>query len=164
MRGLIGIMCFLLCVGVDAREPLTVIYDSGDTLPLEPYLPKRVPHEEATLQEKKDQLPFNLPITTPSMQPGKATVTPKALRYLQRPLFLVGADQVSRDWLAEKRELLARIGAVGLLVEAKDRQEVEAVLKIAEGLRLVPASAESFATQLGLTHYPILLSKEGWEQ
>lgn len=164
MRGLIGIMCLLLCVGVDAREPLTVIYDSGDTLPLEPYLPKRAPREEATLQEKKDQLPFNLPITTPSMQPGKATVTPKALRYLQRPLFLVGADQVSKDWLAEKREQLVRIGAVGLLVEAKDRQEVEAVLKIAEGLRLVPASAESFATQLGLTHYPILLSKEGWEQ
>ena len=164
MRGLIGIMCFLLCVGVDAREPLTVIYDSGDTLPLEPYLPKRAPREKATLQEKKDQLPFNLPITTPSMQPGKATVTPKALRYLQRPLFLVGADQVSKDWLAEKREQLVRIGAVGLLVEAKDRQEVEAVLKIAEGLRLVPASAESFATQLGLTHYPILLSKEGWEQ
>jgi len=164
MRGLIGIMCFLLCVGVDAREPLTVIYDSGDTLPLEPYLPKRAPREEVTLQEKKDQLPFNLPITTPSMQPGKITVTPKALRYLQRPLFLVGADQVSKDWLAEKREQLARIGAVGLLVEAKDRQEVEAVLKIAEGLRLVPASAEGFATRLGLTHYPILLSKEGWEQ
>jgi integrating conjugative element protein (TIGR03765 family) len=98
------------------------------------------------------------------MQPGKTTVTPKALRYLQRPLFLVGADQVSKDWLAEKREQLVRIGAVGLLVEAKDRQEVEAVLKIAEGLRLVPASADSFATQLGLTHYPILLSKEGWEQ
>lgn len=164
MRGLIGIMCFLLCVGVDAREPLTVIYDSGDTLPLEPYLPKRAPPEETTLQEKKDQLPFNLPITTPSMQPGKATVTPKALRYLQRPLFLVGADQMSRDWLAEKRDQLVRIGAVGLLVEAKDRQEVEAVLKIAEGLRLVPASADGFATQLGLTHYPILLSKEGWEQ
>jgi len=163
MRGLIGIMCFLLCVGVDAREPLTVIYDSGDTLPLEPYLPKRAPPEETTLQEKKDQLPFNLPITTPSMQPGKATVTPKALRYLQRPLFLVGADQMSRDWLAEKRDQLVRIGAVGLLVEAKDRQEVEAVLKIAEGLRLVPASADGFATQLGLTHYPILLSKEGWE-
>ena len=164
MRGLIGIMCFLLCVGVDAREPLTVIYDSGDTLPLEPYLPKRAPREKVTHQEKKDQLPFNLPITTPSMQPGKATVTPKALRYLQRPLFLVGADQMSRDWLAEKRDQLVRIGAVGLLVEAKDRQEVEAVLKIAEGLRLVPASADGFATQLGLTHYPILLSKEGWEQ
>lgn len=164
MRGLVGVLCVLLCLGANAREPLTVIYDSGDTLPLEPYLPKRAPREDVTIPEKKGQLPFNLPITTPSMQPGKVTVTPKELRYLQRPLFFVGADQASRDWLAAKRKQLVSIGAVGLLVEAKDYQEIEAVLKIAEGLRLVPASAEGFATRLGLTHYPILLSKEGWEQ
>ena len=164
MRGLFGLICLLLCLGAHAREPLTVIYDSGDTLPLEPYLPKRTPQEKTTIQGANRQSPFNLPITTPSMLPGKVTVTPKALRYLQRPLFLVGADQVSRDWLVEKREQLIRIGAVGLLIEAKDRQEIEAVLVIAEGLRLVPASAESFATKLGLSHYPILLSKEGWEQ
>lgn len=164
MRNLVGVLCVLLCLGANAREPLTVIYDSGDTLPLEPYLPKRVRHEKVLSQKKKDPLPFNLPITTPSMQPGKVTVTPKALRYLQRPLFLVGADQFSRDWLTEKREQLVSIGAVGLLVEAKDLQEVEVVLSIAEGLRLVPASAEDFATRLGLSHYPILLSKEGWEQ
>ncbi len=164
MRGLFGLLCLLLCLGAHAREPLTVIYDSGDTLPLEPYLPKRAPQEETTTQDTNRQLPFKLPITTPSMQPGKVTVTPKALRYLQRPLFLVGSDQKSRNWLAEKREQLIRIGAVGLLVEAKDRQEVEAVLAIAEGLRLVPASAEGFAAKLGLSHYPVLLSKEGWEQ
>ena len=164
MRGLFGLLCLLLCLGAHAREPLTVIYDSGDTLPLEPYLPKRAPQEKVTTQKKNGQLAFKLPITTPSMQPGKVTASPKALRYLQQPLFLVGADQVSRDWLAERREQLIQLGAVGLLVEAKDRQEVEAVLAIAEGLRLVPASAEGFAAKLGLTHYPILLSKEGWEQ
>lgn len=164
MRGLFGLIFLLLCLGAHAREPLTVIYDSGDTLPLEPYLPKRAPQEKTTVQDAKRQLPFTLPITTPSMKPGKVTVTPKALRYLQRPLFLVGSDHASRDWLVKKREQLIRIRAIGLLVEAKDRQEVEAVLAVAKGLRLVPASAESFATKLGLSHYPILLSKEGWEQ
>ncbi|WP_101757300.1 PFL_4695 family integrating conjugative element protein [Oceanicoccus sp. KOV_DT_Chl] len=164
MRGLVGLLCLLLCLGAHAREPLTVIYDSVDTLPLEPYLPKPVLQEKSLIQKKKNQLPFNLPVTTPSMQPGKAAVTPKALPYLQRPLFLVGADQVSKDWLVERREQLIHLGAVGLLVEAKDRQEVESVLAIAEGLKLVPASAEGFAAKLGLTHYPILLSKEGWEQ
>ena len=164
MRGLFGLLCLFLCLGAHAREPLTVIYESGDTLPLGPYLPKRAPQEKTTTQDANRQLPFKLPITTPSMQPGKVTVTPKALRYLQRPLFLVGADQKSRDWLAEKRELLIRIGAVGLLVEAKDRQEIEAGLAIAKGLRWVPAPAEGFATKLGLSYYPILLSKEGWEQ
>jgi len=95
---------------------------------------------------------------------GKVTVTPKALRYLQRPLFLVGSDTVSKEWLAEKREQLIQVGAVGLLIEAKDRSEVEGILVLAEGLRIIPASAEGFAAKLGLTHYPILLSKEGWEQ
>jgi len=164
MRGLFGLLCLLLCLGAHAREPLAVIYDSGDTLPLESYLPKRATQEKITAQDANRQLPFKLPITTPSMQPGKVIVTPKALRYLQRPLFLVGSDQVSRNWLVEKREQLIRIGAVGLLVEAKDRQEIEAVLAIAEGLRLVPASAEGFAIKLGLSRYPILLSQEGWEQ
>ena len=145
MRGLFGLLCLLFCLGGHAREPLAVIYDSGDTLPLEPYLPKRAPQEKPTAQDANRQLPFKLPITTPSMQPGQVTVTPKALRYLQRPLFLGGSDQKSRDWLAEKREQLIRIGAVGLLVEAKDRQEIEAVLATAKGLHLVPASAEGFA-------------------
>ena len=43
MRGLFGLFCLLFCLGAHAREPLTVIYDSGDTLPIEPYLPKRAP-------------------------------------------------------------------------------------------------------------------------
>jgi len=138
----------LLCLNANVREPLAVIYDSGDTLPLESYLSKRVLQEKVPSQEKKGQLPFNFPIITPSMQPGKVTVTPKALCYLQRPLFLVGTDQISRDWLAAKCKQLVSIGAVGLLVEAKDYQEVEAILNIAEGIRLVPASVEGFTTDL----------------
>jgi hypothetical protein len=120
MRGLIGVLCVLLSLSVKSAEPLTVIFDSGNTLPLESYLPKRAPKEKTATQEAKRQLPFSLPITTPSMQPGKVMTTPKALRYLQRPLFLIGADQLSRNWLAEKREQLIRLGAVGLLVEVKN--------------------------------------------
>jgi len=64
---LCSLLCLLLCSGAHAREPLTVIYDSGDTLPLEPYLPKRAPQEKTVAQDANRQLPFNLPITTPSM-------------------------------------------------------------------------------------------------
>lgn len=164
MRYLCGIICLVVCWGAHSREPLTVIYDSGETLPLAPYLPKRAPKKSLNLHEKAAQSPFQLPITTPSMSPGEVTVTPKSLRYLQRPLFLVGADALSKEWLVEKREQLIQVGAVGLLIEAKDRSEVEDILVLSEGLRVIPASAEGFAAKLGLTHYPILLSKSGWEQ
>ena len=164
MRSLVGLVYLIISLNALARESLVVIYDSGDTLPLQPYGLERAPQQKAINGISAPSLPFSLPITTPSMKPGKVIATPKALRYLQRPLFLMGSDQHSRDWLAAKREQLVELGAVGLLVEAKDQAAVEDVLAIAKGLRLVPASAEDFASQLGLSHYPILLSKKGWEQ
>lgn len=164
MRGFLLLLCALGCLGVQARAPLTVIYDSGDTLPLAPYLPKPTSPERRDQSDAEVLLPFALPITTPSMQSGKLTVTPKALQYLRRPLFLVGSDPLSRQWLAARRTQLVDIGAAGLLVEVPDEEALKAVLLLAKGLHLVPASAEGFAVELGLTHYPVLLSKDGWEQ
>lgn len=155
--------CLVMVNSVFAKEPLTVIFDSGDTLPLAPYLPKRVVQHKANPQQQLPP-PFQLPVTTPSMQPGTVTLTAKDLRYLQQPLFLVGSDQLSKDWLTKKRDSLIAMGAIGLLIEAKDREDIETMQALAEGLRLVPASAEDFAVRLGLIHYPVLLSKEGWEQ
>lgn len=153
----------LLVVNISyADGPLTVIYDSGDTLPIEKYLPKG--SEEKGGNSNKLALPFSLPITTPSMQPGRVSVTPTKFRYLQQPLFLVGADAMSKSWLIKKRDVLKKIGAVGLLIQAKSVDDIHAMQEIADGLRLVPASAEGLARELGLTHYPVLLSKEGIEQ
>ena len=87
-----------------------------------------------------------------------------SLRYLQQPLFLVGSGPVSQTWLEDKKQALIEINAVGLLIEANDMVDVETMLSIAGDLRLVPASAQGFAEKLGLTYYPILLSKDGWEQ
>ena len=161
MRLLLSLILLVVFGNAQAKEPLIVIYDSGDTLSIEPYLPKRTQQKQS---KKPIQPPIQMPITTPSMQPGSVSVTPKALEYLQRPLFLIGSDQRSKQWLVEKRQHLISIGAVGMLIEAKDLSEVKTILAIGDGLRLVPASAEGFASRLGLTHYPILLSKEGWEQ
>jgi integrating conjugative element protein (TIGR03765 family) len=115
-------------------------------------------------QKPSDVLPFKLPITTPSMTPGEVTASSKPLRYLQSPLFLIGADARSKAWLRANQVRLAQLGAVGMLVEAQDLDDVREIVALAQGLRLIPASAESVARKLGLTHYPVLISKTGWEQ
>lgn len=143
---------------------LNVIYDSGDTYSILEYLPNRVDSQIVKVEPETNRLPFQLPIVTESMKPGLVTVTPKDLRYLHQPLFLVGSDPASKMWLAEKREHLIKIGAVGLLIQANDLNDIENMLTIANGLRLVPASAQGFAERLNLTFYPVLLSKQGWEQ
>ena len=154
----------LLCSVAYGDDGLTVIFDSGKTVSLAPYLPEEMKSDVSAIPPKPDPAPFQLPITTSSMQPGNVEVAPKSLRYLQRPLFLIGSDAMSRNWLIAKRDQLIEIGAVGLLIEVNSLEQIEDIMALAQGLQLVPTSADSFAVQLGLTHYPVLLSKEGWEQ
>lgn len=155
---LMGVLAF------NTSEAVTIIYDSGNTYSIAPYVPGRVDSEVVRVVPNQNFAPFQLPIETPSMRPGRVTVTPMSLRYLQQPLFLVGSDPASQAWLEDKKQELTQINAVGLLIEAKDMSDVELMLSIAGDLRLVPASAQGFAEKLGLTYYPVLLSKDGWEQ
>ena len=159
-------MVFLLCVGqvVQASGPLIVIYDTGDTLPVTPYLPQYPKPQPKQRTQPSANSAFQLPIETPSMSPGPVSVTVKPLKYLQQPLFLVGTDPQSKAWLTAKRGQLVKLNAVGLLVQADTLQDIQGMQALAEGLRLIPASAESFAKPLALSHYPVLISRDGWEQ
>lgn len=83
---------------------------------------------------------------------------------LPRPLFLIGADSRSRHWLEMHRERLAEIHAVGMLVDADSKADLEAIAAIARGLPILPASATDIAESLGLKHIPVLISRRGIEQ
>ena len=159
--GLLG----LSCLPVWALP--VVILDSGKTEPVAKYLPQsrgklsdqaNGPPSLSQLQAKA------LPVSTPSMTPGNVATLAKHFPYVQQPIFLVGDDELSRTWLHKKRAQLKAIGAVGLLIQAQDMQAVQRMTALADGLPLTPASAEGFARDLGLRHYPVLISREGWEQ
>ncbi|PHS00173.1 MAG: integrating conjugative element protein [Blastopirellula sp.] len=164
MKKVTALMLMVSVFTCNTSEAVTVIYDSGNTYSIAPYVPGRVDSEVVRVAPEPKSSIFHLPIETPAMRPGRVTLTPSSLRYLQQPLFLVGSDPASQAWLIEKKQSLIEISAVGLLIEAKDMSDVETMLSIAGELRLVPASAQGFSEELGLTYYPILLSKDGWEQ
>ena len=111
-----------------------------------------------------------LPIHTPELSAGplpQTPVTPEVLARLQRlsrPVFLVGADAFSLSWLAGHRAELAEHGAVGFLVEAATESDLARAQATGERLALVPSSASQLAAALGLTRYPVLLSRQGIEQ
>ena len=114
MRWFILVLCLGSVQVVQAGSPLTVIYDSGDTLPIAPYLPRRSEPQPKQPKQLSVNKAFQLPIETPSMSSGEVKVTAKALKYLQQPLFLVGADARSKAWLEAKRDQLVKLNAVGL--------------------------------------------------
>ena len=83
---------------------------------------------------------------------------------LSRPFFLIGADARSREWFATHRDRLEAIGAVGMLVQADTEVDLAAIAQIADGIRILPASATDVARALGLAHIPVLVSQHGIEQ
>jgi integrating conjugative element protein (TIGR03765 family) len=59
------------------------------------------------------------------------------------------------------RERLRQLNAIGMLVQAENNSELEAVVAAAQGLPLIPASGEAFAAELPIRHYPVLLTSKG---
>lgn len=164
-----GILAVLCAV---ASAQLPVIYDSGQTEPIAPYLEgiAAEPAEHPATRSAPDPLAGRFPVHTPELSPGtiQSRRFPEALRryavFLDRPLFLIGTDPLSHQWLIQHRNRLAQIGAVGLLVEARTQADLDAIGAIGGDLLIVPTSASALAGVLGLRHYPVLISAEGYEQ
>jgi integrating conjugative element protein (TIGR03765 family) len=165
-------LCFLgvlLFPALVAAE-LTVIHDNGDTRPLAPLLEvltEREPIRPHAQYPRPDlgaaEVGRLLPIRSPRLTLGQVEPRPINQRFA-RPFFLIGADPASREWLAKNRAELARIGAVGMLVQAETVDDLRIIAELANGLPISPAPATDTAAALGLAHYPVLISSEGIAQ
>ena len=154
---------------------LAVIHDSGETYSLAPFF--EVFDEDADRREGPSASPIPpsppalgaaelerlLPIRSPGLTPGRVE-SRDIKRPFARPFFLIGSDDLSREWFATHRDRLAEIGAVGMLIEAQTLDDLRAIAAIADGLPILPASASDIAEALGLSHYPVLITKDGIEQ
>ena len=166
-----GVIVACVLVPVMAQAELTVIYDSGDTQPIAPFLEVFESADEVPQQSPvptKPQLGAAdpeawLPIRSQGLTPGPV----QARSYNQpfaRPFFLIGSDTRSRQWLLEYRDRLKEIGAVGMLVQADTLVDLRRIADMADGLSILPASASDIAKALGISHYPVLISAHGIEQ
>lgn len=166
-----------LLVPFTAHAAPEVIYDSGQTQPLAPYLesfrgeaspPDRRPTPSGQAGLTVEEL---LPIETPGMTPGP--VQPRAIQPADelpqaatgaRPLFLIGVDPLSRRWLVDHRQRLESINAVGMLVQAETVADLQAIARLAPALRIMPAPATEIAKLYNLKHYPVLIWRGRIEQ
>ncbi|POG14561.1 integrating conjugative element protein [Pseudomonas putida] len=80
------------------------------------------------------------------------------------PLFLVGHDAASLEWLAQHAQTLQKLGASGLAVEVTDAQALRRIQAAAPGLNIWPVSGDDIAERLELQHYPVLITPTGLEQ
>ncbi|EBS5765110.1 integrating conjugative element protein [Salmonella enterica subsp. enterica serovar Enteritidis] len=104
-----------------------------------------------------------LPVTTPEMSAGKVVSRELHLASMT-PVFLVGDDALSREWLTLRRDELKRLHATGLVVNVSDKSALSALQQMIPGVTLLPASASEIARRLQLSHYPVLITSTGLAQ
>lgn len=104
-----------------------------------------------------------LPVRSPRMSPG--AVAPRTLNLPGLvPMFIVGDDPDSARWLSTSADLLRRLRAVGFVVNVENADRLRGLRNAAPGIQLVPAVIDDFASSIGLTHYPALITSTGIEQ
>lgn len=146
---------------------VTTMHEGGPTLPIGEYLiGLRIP-EPATPPGpgpvQAASLPMAFPITTPSMRPGPLQA-PTRLRTaggLLAPLFIVGDDPGSKQWLSTNREALYRLGATGLVVNVASLDAFRSLRAVAPDVAMAPGSIETLARQSGLAVYPLFVATDG---
>jgi len=164
---LAGFALALALVAAAVRAEPAVLADRAPTRPAEDYGIPRIALPQAPVRQPA---PLSAPgpawpVRTPGLSPG--AFTPYDVRLPQlagRPMFLVGSDTLSRDWLARHQARLAEIHAAGLLVQAEGPGDLAAMRALAGGLPLSAADARELARILNLSHYPALISAGRIEQ
>ncbi len=113
-------MC-LVSPCIAAWSAVAVIAELGPTQPLAPLL--EVVGERGRLERQAPRsngapdLPLQLPVRSPGLTVGVVQAREISLA-LTRPLFLIGADAVSLEWLAAHHRQLLDMNAVGMVVDA----------------------------------------------
>lgn len=118
---------------------------------------------EPSNQPDPTTLNWVLPVHSARLSPG--AVQPRALRLPgMTPLFLVGQDNTSLEWLSRHAQALQDLGANGLAIEVDDARALRRIQMTAPKLNIWPVSGDDIAERLELAHYPLLITPTGLEQ
>lgn len=162
-------LCTLIAAaaGAPCIAGVITIHEGGPTVPISQYLAAFFAQEGEPAEDlagsSRPSLPVAFPVRTESMRPGRlpAPVQMPAAKWLASPMFLLGDDALSTQWLAANRQRLHRAGASGLVVNVASLQAFRALRATASELPMAMGSADEFARQSGLSVYPLFVSSDG---
>lgn len=157
-----AVLAALTLAPMQAPGQANVVSDSGETVPSMHHLVHALYGPDTD-----DETPLvTFPITTSLMQPGVMHSQPSPLPiapWLTRPIFFVGDDPESANWIKKNETLLLTLGAIGVVIQVPDVQTFKR-LRRSTALSLVPHEAASILRKLnaiGVQQFPILLMENG---
>lgn len=138
--------------------------DAGPAVPVSPYVSYLI--AGADQQGVLDGLAFPLVSALPSARLMKAGTQVLDARWVTTPLFLIASDTRSLRWLEQNAAQLARMGAAGLVLDARDAQAFKLMQEAAErhALPLAPGPdhwLEQLLLARGSGVLPLLIGFDG---
>ncbi len=144
---------------------LITIYDSGNTRSIVKYLSESPPKKLGAPKVTADTYGVQrFPLYSNRLTPGKVVSRETRLPHMNTPIFIIGNDTFSREWLDLHAAQLKKLNATGLIVTISTNEEFTAIKTLAPGVPIYPASGDDLAEQLGIQHYPVLVSNRSIEQ
>lgn len=147
--------------GGEPARPYYVAIKGADVEEQEGYSPQMGPQSHPTEPYGEQDM---LPVESEQLTPGQVVARNLDLPGGFTPIFVIGDDALSRQWLDQRGDILRDMNAVGLVVQVENEQGLQALRHAAKGLELRPVAGDGLAERLGLQHYPALISQHGIEQ
>ncbi|WP_287919151.1 DUF2859 domain-containing protein [Comamonas sp.] len=146
-----------------ADEPAPqVLFDSGRSVPMSAHIAQLVAGDEESNVLEGLTFPFRTSLTTKVLQREGVQVFDAA--WMTQPLAIVAADELSMRWLAFNHVQLRKLGAVIVVVQAKDAQAFKLLQQFIKPLGVAPELSPWLASRLqsaGAGVYPLLVHTDG---
>ncbi len=168
---MLGIVCCQLLVASE-RPQIKVIHDGANTVPAKPYyqdIKVKQGNMDAAIENARTQLAslptaqlqptmeMYFPINTTQLKVGQPSQ--KIIKQLTMPLFIIGMDEGSINWLKQNFLELKSIGARGVVVQAKSFKVFAELQReaITKGMIISAMPGDPLAKAYNISTYPVLL-------
>lgn len=114
--------------------------------------------DNVTLAKAPDHFPVRSALTVGIVEPMKHSYQ------VTRPIFIVGVDSLSIEWLVANKAHLKTIGAQGIVTNVSSQENMNFLRARAPELTLSAVPVDDIARIYGVQHYPVLIDKEDIRQ
>lgn len=148
---------------------LQVIEDRGGES-VERYLPKQKQSDDRMKKnfherQSRKLIDAHFPVVTKSMTVGRVTEEEAAevpYQMATKPMFIIGYDPVSLNWLASNKDMLIDKKAVGFVVNVSNKEELKEIhARVGNQLYIQPLPGDQLAEHLKIQHYPFYMDNQG---
>lgn len=146
------------------RPALEQIGVAGPSVPVAPYLGHLLSGQDQPGVIPGVRFPLRSRLTGAALTDTAPSVAVFPSSWMVQPMFVLGADAISRAWLQSHRAQLVATGAAGIVVAAGSERDFKALQSLTPELTLVPATGpwlEQTLIEAGIRHYPLWIDGQG---